>query len=61
MTHIAWTWEIRNAYKIMVGKPEGERPLRGTMRRLDDITAHLGEIGWTAFICFGTVVYAKPL
>jgi hypothetical protein len=26
--HVAWLGEIRNAYKILVGKPEGRRPLR---------------------------------
>jgi hypothetical protein len=26
--HVALMYEMRNAYKIMVGKPEGKRPLR---------------------------------
>jgi hypothetical protein len=26
--HVAHTAEMRNAYKIFVGKPEGKRPLR---------------------------------
>jgi hypothetical protein len=38
--------EKRNAYRILVGKPEGERPL-GTPRRrwMDNITIALREIG----------------
>jgi len=26
--HVARTGEIRNAYKILIGKPEGKRPFR---------------------------------
>jgi hypothetical protein len=26
--HVAFRAEIKNVYKILVGKPEGERPLR---------------------------------
>jgi hypothetical protein len=26
--HVACMGEMRNAYKILVGKPEGKRPLR---------------------------------
>jgi hypothetical protein len=36
--------ETRNAYKILVGKPEGKRPLGH--RWVDNITMELGEIGW---------------
>jgi hypothetical protein len=32
--------EKRNAYRILVGKPEGKRPL------VDNITMDLREIGW---------------
>jgi hypothetical protein len=37
----------RNAYRILVGKPEGKRPL-GTLchRWVNDIKMDLGEIGW---------------
>jgi hypothetical protein len=39
--------EKRNAYKILVGKPEGKRPL-GKPRRtlLDNLEIDLREIGW---------------
>jgi len=29
--HVAHIVEMRNAYKILVGKPEGKRPLRGSI------------------------------
>jgi hypothetical protein len=32
--------------KIMVGKPEGNRPLGRTRRRWDKIKTDLKEIGW---------------
>jgi hypothetical protein len=39
--------EKRNAYRILVGKPEGKRPL-GTPRRrwVDNVKMDLREIGW---------------
>jgi hypothetical protein len=39
--------ETRNAYRILVGKPEGKRPL-GRPRRswVGNIKMDLGEIGW---------------
>jgi hypothetical protein len=37
----------RNAYRILVGKPEGRTPLGRTRhRRVDNIRMDLGEIGW---------------
>jgi hypothetical protein len=37
----------RNAYRILVGKPEGKRPLeRPRYRWVDDIKMYLREIGW---------------
>jgi hypothetical protein len=39
--------ETRNAYKILVGKPEGKRPLGRPRRRgVDNIKMDLGEIEW---------------
>jgi hypothetical protein len=39
--------ETRNACRILVGKPEGKRPLGRRRRRwLDNIKMDLGEIGW---------------
>jgi hypothetical protein len=39
--------EERNAYRILVGKPEGKRPLGRPRRRWEDsIKMDLREIGW---------------
>jgi hypothetical protein len=40
-------WETRNAYRILVGKPEKKRPLGRPRRRwMDNIKMDLEEIGW---------------
>jgi hypothetical protein len=45
--HVARMGETRNVYRILVGKPEGKRPLGRPRRRwLDNIKMDLGEIGW---------------
>jgi hypothetical protein len=39
--------ETRNAYRILVGEPEGKRPLgRPRCRWVDNIKMDLREIGW---------------
>jgi hypothetical protein len=39
--------EKRIAYRLLVGKPEGNRPLGRHRRRwLDNIRMDLGEVGW---------------
>jgi hypothetical protein len=39
--------EKRNAFRILVGKPEGKRPLAGPRHRwVDNIKMDLGGIGW---------------
>jgi hypothetical protein len=39
--------ENRNVYRLLVGKPEGMRPLgRPRRRRVDNIKIDLLEIGW---------------
>jgi hypothetical protein len=39
--------EKRNAYRVLVGKPEGKRPVGRTRRRwVDNIKMYLREIGW---------------
>jgi hypothetical protein len=44
--------EKRNAYRILVGKPEGKRPLGRARRRwVDNIEMDLREMGWIGFIC----------
>jgi hypothetical protein len=43
--------EKRNACRIMVGKPEGKRPLGRPRRRWEDNNEiDLREIGWTGLI-----------
>jgi hypothetical protein len=45
--HVARKRETRNAYRILVGKPEGKRPLGIPRRRwVDNIKMDLREIGW---------------
>jgi hypothetical protein len=45
--HVANMGEIRNSYKIIIGKPEGRRPLgRCRSRWEDNIEIHLKEIGY---------------
>jgi hypothetical protein len=39
--------EKRNAYRLLVGKPEGKRPLgRPRLRWADNNKVDLGEVGW---------------
>jgi transcription termination factor 2 len=45
--HVARMREKRNAYMLLVGKPEGKRPLgRQRHRWVDNIRMDLGEVGW---------------
>jgi hypothetical protein len=45
-----------NAHRLLVGEPEGRKPLRRLIRRwVDNIKMDLREIGreiWTGLICF---------
>ena len=44
--HVAHMGEERGVYRILVGKPEGKRPLRRPRRRrVDDIRMDLQEVG----------------
>jgi hypothetical protein len=38
--------EKRNAYRLLVGKPDGKRPLGRPRCRWVDIMMDLGEVGW---------------
>jgi hypothetical protein len=52
--HVARMGEKRNAYRLLVGKPEGKMPLGRPIRRwVDDIRMDLGEVGgvmWTGLV-----------
>jgi hypothetical protein len=46
--HVARMGEMRNAYRILVGMPEGKRPLGRPRRRwVDNIKMDLRVIGWS--------------
>jgi hypothetical protein len=45
--HVARIGEKRNAYRLLVGKPERKKPLgRPRHRWGDNIRMDLGEVGW---------------
>jgi hypothetical protein len=45
--NVARTGEKKNLYRILVGKPEGKRPLeRPRLRWVNNIEMDLREIGW---------------
>jgi hypothetical protein len=45
--HVARVGEKWNAFRLLVGKPEGKRPLgRLKHRWLNNIRMYLGEMGW---------------
>jgi hypothetical protein len=47
--HVARMGEKRFAYTLLLGKPEGKRPLGRPRRRwVDNIRMDLGEVGWGA-------------
>jgi hypothetical protein len=48
--------EKKNACRILVGKPEGKRPLGRPRRRwVDNIKMDLRDIAWCALDCSGSV------
>jgi hypothetical protein len=45
--HVACMGERRGAYRVLVGKPEGRRPLGRPRRRWEDnIKMDIREVGW---------------
>jgi hypothetical protein len=54
--------EAKNAYRILVGKPEGKRPL-GRPRRMwvDNVKIDLREIEWTGLIFLRIVASGRLL
>jgi hypothetical protein len=54
--HVAQFWQKRNAYRILVGKPEGKRPLGRPRRRwVDNIKMDLRETGWDGVLWIGLI------
>jgi hypothetical protein len=52
--HVARMGEKRNVYRLLVGKPEGKRPLGRPRRRwIDNIKMDLFEIGLSVVDCIG--------
>jgi hypothetical protein len=48
--------ETRNAYRILVGKPEGKRPLgRQRHRWVANIKINLRGIGWDGMVWIGLI------
>jgi hypothetical protein len=53
--------EKRNAYRILMGKPEGKRPLGRPRRRwMDNIKIHIREIGCDGVYWFHIVQNRDP-
>jgi hypothetical protein len=49
--------EKRNAYRLLVGKPQGTRPLGRPRRKwVDNIRMDLGEIGWDGVDWIGRLI-----
>ena len=47
MCHVAGTGDRRVAYRVLVGKPEGKRPLRRSKHTWEDnIKIDIQEVGW---------------
>jgi hypothetical protein len=45
--YVARTGKKRNACRLLVGKPEGRRPLGSPRRRwVDNVRMDLGKVGW---------------
>jgi hypothetical protein len=56
--HAARIGEKRNAYRLLVGKPEGKRPLGRPRRRwMNNIKMDLLEIGWGGLDWIGVAQY----
>jgi hypothetical protein len=56
--HVAQMGEKRNAYRLLMGKPEGKRPLERPLHRwVANIKMDLLEIGWGDVDWIGLVQY----
>jgi hypothetical protein len=49
--HVTRKGKKRNAYRVLVGKPDGKRPLGRPRRRwVDNIKMDLRELGWDGMV-----------
>jgi hypothetical protein len=56
--HVACMVEKKNAYRTLVGEPEGKRPLRRPRRKWEDnIKMDLREIGWSGMDWIDLALY----
>jgi hypothetical protein len=52
--HVVGMGEKRDVYRLLVGRPEGKRPLgRQRNKWVDNIRMHLVEVGWGDADCIG--------
>jgi hypothetical protein len=49
--NVARTGEMKNIHNILVGKPEGKRPLRRSKRKWEDNIRMVREIRWEGVEC----------
>jgi hypothetical protein len=55
--HVARMGEKRNAYRLLVGNPEGKKPLGRPRRRwVDNVRMDLGEMEWGDVVWIGLVL-----
>ena len=47
--HVACMGERRGVYRVLMGKPEGKRPLGRPRNRQDNIKMALHKVGWAAW------------
>jgi hypothetical protein len=60
VSHVARMGEKRNAYRLLVGKPEGKRPLGRPRRRwMANIRMDLGEVRWGDGVMWAGLVWLK--
>jgi hypothetical protein len=54
--HVTRMGENKNTYRILVGKPEGKRPLGRPRRKwVDNIKMDLRKTGWNAIVWTGSI------
>jgi hypothetical protein len=54
VVHVARMREKRNVYRLLVGNPEGKRPLgRPRHNWIDNIKLDIADVGWSVVDCIG--------